>query len=253
MVKISEDLAFRGLVHQVSDESLWTLLDNGTTTAYAGFDPSSDSLHVGHLLGIFTLRRLQVAGHRPILLAGGGTGLIGDPGGKSEERPLFVQRGLAANLEGIRAQLGRLLDLSPGRRSGPGTAARQLRMALCLRVHRLSSRRRQVLHRQPDGRQGVRQGAPRAARPGHLLHRIQLHAPAGLRLPPPARQLRVPTAARRQRPVGQHHDGSRAHKKDQGSRGVRAHLAPAGALGRHQVRQDRVRGRLLGPGQDLSL
>ena len=57
-------------MNQVSDEALWSLLDTGTTTAYAGFDPTSDSLHVGNLLGILTLRRLQEAGHRPILLAG---------------------------------------------------------------------------------------------------------------------------------------------------------------------------------------
>jgi len=114
MLNISEDLAFRGLVQQVSDGALWALLDTGTTTAYAGFDPTSDSLHVGNLLGILTLRRLQLAGHRPILLAGGGTGLIGDPGGKSDERPLLSKELLASNLEGIRAQLGRLLDMSPG-------------------------------------------------------------------------------------------------------------------------------------------
>ena len=74
MGKISEDLAFRGLAHQVSDEALWTLLDTGATTAYQGFDPTSDSLHVGNLLGILTLRRLQEAGHRPILLAGAAPG-----------------------------------------------------------------------------------------------------------------------------------------------------------------------------------
>ncbi|MGA2527579.1 MAG: tyrosine--tRNA ligase [Acidimicrobiales bacterium] len=113
MGKISEDLAFRGLVHQVSDEALWTLLDTGATTAYAGFDPTADSLHVGHLLGILTLRRLQEAGHRPILLAGGGTGMIGDPGGKSDERLLLPAEQVAANLEGIGAQLGGLLDMSP--------------------------------------------------------------------------------------------------------------------------------------------
>ena len=113
MLKISDDLAFRGLVHQVSDEALWTLLDTGATTVYVGFDPTSDSLHHGNLLGIVTLRRLQEAGHRPILLAGGGTGLIGDPGGRSDERPLLSAEQLSANLEGIRAQLAGLLDLSP--------------------------------------------------------------------------------------------------------------------------------------------
>ena len=119
VVEFSDDIAFRGLVHQASDEALWTLLDTGSTTAYVGFDPTCDSLHVGNLLGIITLRRLQEAGHRPILLAGGGTGLIGDPGGKADERPLLSAEQLQANLEGIRAQLGSLFDLSPAA-GGPG-------------------------------------------------------------------------------------------------------------------------------------
>jgi len=120
MSKISKDLAFRGLVNQVSDESLWSLLDSGSTTAYVGFDPTSDSLHVGNLLGIVTLRRLQDAGHRPILLAGGGTGLIGDPGGKAVERVLLSKGQLAANLEGIGSQLDRFLDMSPAAGSSRG-------------------------------------------------------------------------------------------------------------------------------------
>ncbi len=111
-MKLSDDLAFRGLVHQVSDDALWAVLDEGATAAYCGFDPTSDSLHVGNLVGIITLRRLQEAGNRPIVLAGGGTGLIGDPGGKTDERPLLSGEELAANLEGIRAQLGSLLDMS---------------------------------------------------------------------------------------------------------------------------------------------
>ena len=120
MGKISADLEFRGLVHQFSDKALWGVLDNGHLTAYAGFDPTADSLHVGHLLGIFTLRRLQMAGHRPILLAGGGTGLIGDPGGKADERPLLSREQLQANLEGVRGQLGGLLDLSPSAGAAQG-------------------------------------------------------------------------------------------------------------------------------------
>jgi tyrosyl-tRNA synthetase len=97
----------------MSDARLATILDREPQTAYAGFDPSADSLHVGHLLGIFNLRRLQEAGHRPIVLAGGGTGMIGDPSGKSEERQLLGAETLAANLAGIRGQLGRFLDFTP--------------------------------------------------------------------------------------------------------------------------------------------
>ena len=108
-----EDLRFRGLVQQVSDPELPKRLDNEALTVYVGFDPTSDSLHVGNLIGLLTLRRLQLAGHRPIALAGGGTGLVGDPGGKSEERPVLTQAQLDVNLAGIRPQLERLLDFSP--------------------------------------------------------------------------------------------------------------------------------------------
>ncbi|HTW99481.1 MAG TPA: tyrosine--tRNA ligase [Acidimicrobiales bacterium] len=113
-VLLSEDLRFRGLVHQASHDEVFAQLDAGRLTAYIGFDPTATSLHVGSLLQLCNLRRLQLAGNRPIALAGGGTGLIGDPGGKSEERPLLTRDELAANLTGIRPQLERFLDFSPG-------------------------------------------------------------------------------------------------------------------------------------------
>jgi tyrosyl-tRNA synthetase len=116
MVRLSEELSFRGLIHQVSDPEILAALDSKSLTAYIGFDPSSDSLHVGSLLQLCNLRRLQIAGHRPIALAGAGTGLIGDPGGKSEERPLLSAEELAANLEGVRPQMERFLDFSKSSR-----------------------------------------------------------------------------------------------------------------------------------------
>ncbi len=113
MPSFANDLRFRGLVHQVTDPAVLERLDaSPPVVSYIGFDPSAPSLHVGSLLQLCTLRRLQVAGHRPIALAGGGTGLIGDPGGKAEERPLLGHEELAANLEGIRPQLERFLDFS---------------------------------------------------------------------------------------------------------------------------------------------
>jgi tyrosyl-tRNA synthetase len=112
MGKASEDLAFRGLVHQVSDTALLGRLDDERETIYAGFDPSANSLHIGNLLLLCTLRRLQTFGHRPIAVAGSGTGLIGDPGGKDTERPLVSAEQLRANIEGIRPQLERFLDFS---------------------------------------------------------------------------------------------------------------------------------------------
>jgi tyrosyl-tRNA synthetase len=112
MPTLSEDLAFRGLIHQVTDPDLLGRLDAGGLTVYAGFDPSADSLGVGNMLQLCTLRRFQLAGHRPISLAGGGTGLIGDPGGKQDERALLTREVLDSYLEGIRPQLGQFLDLS---------------------------------------------------------------------------------------------------------------------------------------------
>jgi tyrosyl-tRNA synthetase len=117
MSRLSEELEWRGLVHQATDPDLLARLDDGTDpiTAYIGFDPTADSLHVGNLLQLCNLRRLQEAGHRPIALAGGGTGMIGDPGGKSEERNLLTLDELQRNLAGIRAQLERFLDFSDDR------------------------------------------------------------------------------------------------------------------------------------------
>jgi tyrosyl-tRNA synthetase len=106
------DLRFRGLIHQVTDEAILERLDAGGVIVYAGFDPSAPSLHVGSLLQLCTLRRLQQGGNRPISLAGGATGLIGDPGGKTGERSLLSPVDLDANLAGIRRQLGQFLDLT---------------------------------------------------------------------------------------------------------------------------------------------
>ena len=114
MPTLSEDLAFRGLIHQMTDTELPKRLDHPGLTVYAGFDPSADSLHVGNLLQLCTLRRFQAAGHRPISLAGGGTGMIGDPGGKEDERQLLDLETIEGHLERIRPQLGQFLDLHDG-------------------------------------------------------------------------------------------------------------------------------------------
>ena len=110
MTSLAGDLRFRGLIHQVTDPDLPARLDAGPLTLYAGFDPTAPSLHVGNLLQLCTLRRFQLAGHRPIALAGGATGRIGDPGGKADERPLQSDEQIRANLEGIRPQLARFVD-----------------------------------------------------------------------------------------------------------------------------------------------
>ncbi len=109
-----DDLSWRGLVHQITDPELPDLLDAEAFTLYIGFDPSADSLHVGHLQQLFLLRRAQQAGHRPIALVGGGTGMIGDPSGKSDERTLLGADVLAANQAAVSTQVCSFLDTSPG-------------------------------------------------------------------------------------------------------------------------------------------
>ena len=108
-----EDLQWRGLLADCTDlGTLSQRLSEGPVTLYCGFDPTGDSLHVGHLMGQLTLRRFQLAGHRVLPLAGGATGMIGDPSGKSAERNLLTREQLAHNVASIKGQLSRLLDFS---------------------------------------------------------------------------------------------------------------------------------------------
>ncbi|HEY8469505.1 MAG TPA: tyrosine--tRNA ligase [Longimicrobiales bacterium] len=107
-----EDLEARGLVHGATEGARELFAGTERVTGYIGFDPTSDSLHVGSLLQILALVRLQRAGHRPIALVGGGTGMIGDPSGKTTERQLLTREQVEQNVEGIRAQLARFLDFS---------------------------------------------------------------------------------------------------------------------------------------------
>src|SRR5258706_2199693 len=103
------DLEARGLVHQATSDELLRLLRAESVITYIGFDPTADSLHVGSLLPVLALMRLQRAGHKPIAVVGGGTGMIGDPSGKSAERNLLTPEQIDANLAGQKRQLERLL------------------------------------------------------------------------------------------------------------------------------------------------
>lgn len=106
-----DDLQWRGLLADCTDiAALSKRIEEGPITLYCGFDPTGDSLHVGHLMGQLTLRRFQRAGHHPIALAGGATGMIGDPSGKSAERNLLTREQLDHNVASIKSQLARLLD-----------------------------------------------------------------------------------------------------------------------------------------------
>ncbi len=110
-MNLLEDLKWRGLIADCTDESaLAERLTKGPLTVYCGFDPTGDSLHVGHLMGPITLRRFPLAGHHVLALAGGATGMIGDPSGKSAERNLLTPDQVAANVRAISGHLSRLLD-----------------------------------------------------------------------------------------------------------------------------------------------
>lgn len=115
MTDIIDDLSWRGLIAVSTDlEDLRKALDTGPVTFYAGFDPTGPGLHIGHLVLLLTMRRLQFAGHRPIGLVGGATGLIGDPSGKSTERVLNSHEVVEGWVNRIRAEVGQFLDFSPG-------------------------------------------------------------------------------------------------------------------------------------------
>ena len=104
-----EELQWRGMIHTImpgTEEQL----KKEMTTAYLGIDPTADSLHIGHLVGVMILKHFQMCGHRPIALVGGATGMIGDPSGKSQERNLLDEPTLRRNQEAIKRQLGKLLD-----------------------------------------------------------------------------------------------------------------------------------------------
>ncbi len=115
MTDIIDDLTWRGLIALSTDPGeLRKALDAGPVTLYIGFDPTAPGLHIGNLVQLLTLRRIQRAGHRPIALVGGATGLIGDPSGKSAERVLNSREVVAGWVERIRREVSRFLDFTPG-------------------------------------------------------------------------------------------------------------------------------------------
>lgn len=111
MINFVEELRWRGMIHDIMPGTEEFLLKE-KTSAYVGFDPTADSLHIGHLVGVMMLKHFQNAGHTPIVLIGGATGMIGDPSGKSEERNLLSEETLRHNQEGMRKQFEKFLDFS---------------------------------------------------------------------------------------------------------------------------------------------
>ena len=111
MTNFVEELRWRGLLHDIMPDTEAHLLEQATA-GYIGFDPTADSLHIGSLVQILILKHFQNAGHKPIALVGGATGMVGDPSGKSAERNLLDEASLQKNIEGVKAQLSRFLDFN---------------------------------------------------------------------------------------------------------------------------------------------
>ena len=113
---IFDELKARGLLAQLTDEEeIKELINNGKATFYIGFDPTADSLHVGHFMALCLMKRLQMAGNKPIALIGGGTAMIGDPSGRSDMRTMMTKETIAHNVECFKKQMSRFIDFSEGK------------------------------------------------------------------------------------------------------------------------------------------
>ena len=167
-----EELKWRGMLAQMMPGAE-ELLQKEMVTAYLGTDPTADSLHIGHLCGIMMLRHLQRCGHKPIILVGGATGMIGDPSGKSQERNLLDDKTLYHNQEAIKKQVSKFLDFE-------GTEPNKAELV-----------------NNYDWMKNFTYGPRRS-----LVHRVHIPAASGIRLPVSLPALQLQDAARRQRPVG---------------------------------------------------
>ena len=115
-MKIYDELVARGLIAQVTnEEEIKNMIDNGKATFYIGFDPTADSLHVGHFMALCLMKRLQMAGNRPIALIGGGTGMVGDPSGRSDLRQMMTPETIKHNCDCFKEQMSRFIDFSEGK------------------------------------------------------------------------------------------------------------------------------------------
>ena len=115
-MKVYDELVARGLIAQVTDEAeIREMIDNGKATFYIGFDPTADSLHVGHFMALCLMKRLQMAGNRPIALIGGGTAMIGDPSGRSDMRSMMTQETIQHNCECFKKQMERFIEFGEGK------------------------------------------------------------------------------------------------------------------------------------------
>ena len=113
---VFDELKARGLLAQLTDEEeIKELINNGKATFYIGFDPTADSLHVGHFMALCLMKRMQMAGNKPIALIGGGTAMIGDPSGRSDMRTMMTKETIQHNVDCFKKQMSRFIDFSDGK------------------------------------------------------------------------------------------------------------------------------------------
>ncbi len=125
-MQIYEELVARGLIAQVTnEEEIKKLVNEGKAIFYIGFDPTADSLHVGHFMALCLMKRLQMAGNKPIALLGGGTGMIGDPSGRTDMRQMLTPETIQHNCDCFKKQMSRFIDFSDGQ----GALSQQRRVA----------------------------------------------------------------------------------------------------------------------------
>ena len=115
-MQVFEELRARGLLAQLTDEEeIREMVNAGKATFYIGFDPTADSLHVGHFMALCLMKRLQMAGNKPIALLGGGTGMIGDPSGRSDMRTMMTKETIDHNCDCFKKQMSKFIDFSDGK------------------------------------------------------------------------------------------------------------------------------------------
>ena len=115
-MQIYEELQARGLIAQVTDEAeIRDMINAGKATFYIGFDPTADSLHVGHFMALCLMKRLQMAGNKPVVLIGGGTAMVGDPSGRTDMRQMMTEETIAHNVECFKQQMSRFIDFGEGK------------------------------------------------------------------------------------------------------------------------------------------
>ncbi len=134
---IYEELVARGLIAQVTDEEkIRKLINNGEATFYIGFDPTADSLHVGHFMALCLMKRLQMAGNKPIALIGGGTAMVGDPSGRSDMRQMMTKETIQHNCDCFKKQMSKFIDFLRWQ----STDGEQCRLAAGSELYRAASR-----------------------------------------------------------------------------------------------------------------